>query len=106
MAEPVMIGSLFGSDVYIYGICAAASVLCGCLFCVWLAHKRLHSALVGLRLALYAVPLCLVTARLGYCLVRASFIAVDYVPGFVLRLTLAGIRWRVDPSDFCWLCGL
>ena len=90
MTEPAVIGSLLGMDIYGYGMITAASVLCGCLLCVWLAHARLKNAMVGLRLALYAVPLCLLFARLGYCLVRAPFIAVDYVPDFCLQLRLGG----------------
>lgn len=90
MTEPILVGTVFGMDIYLYGICAATSVLCGCLFLVLLGRARRKTALEGVRLALYAVPLCLLFSRLGYCLVRARFIAVDYVPYFPLRLELGG----------------
>jgi len=90
MNEPILMSTVFGMNLYLYGICAAASVLCGCLFLVLLGRARQKTALEGVRLALYAIPLCLLFSRLGYCLVRARFIAVDYVPYFPIHLELGG----------------
>lgn len=90
MNEPLLVGSFLGIDIYLYGIWAAASALCGCLLLIWLGRTRHKTTLDGLRFALYAVPLCLLFARIGYCLVRARFIAVDYVSAFPLRLDLGG----------------
>lgn len=90
MTEPAQIFTLFGVDGYSFGLCVAIAVLLatGLLCLLW--KNRGHSPAMGLRFTLYAIPLTLLFARLGYVAVRLRFLAVDYVPGFWYRLPLGG----------------
>ncbi len=90
MNEPTALFSVFGLDVYPYGLCAAAAAGLGCLLLVWLWKKHAGKPLNGLRFALYAVPCCLLFSRAGYCAVRAGFIAVDFGGDFAFRFDLGG----------------
>ena len=88
MNEPLLVGSVFGIDIYMYGIGVAVSALCGCLLLIWLGRTRRKSALDGLRLALYAVPLCLLFALFGVMITGGDNNIFTQI-GFIVLIGLA-----------------
>ncbi|MDD3213693.1 MAG: prolipoprotein diacylglyceryl transferase [Eubacteriales bacterium] len=90
MTEPIKWFSLFGADIYPYGVAAAVATGLGCLLLCRIWKAKTGRPIDGLRFALFALPLSLLFARAGYCAVRAGFIAVDYGTDFLYRFDLGG----------------
>lgn len=90
MTDPTKWFTIFGADVYPYGVIAALSTGLGCLLLCWIWKKQAGKPLYGLRFALVAVPLSLLFSRAGYCAVRAGFIAVDFGADFIYRFDWGG----------------
>ncbi len=101
MREPAAIGQIFGINIYPYGIGVVVSVLLACLLLTWL-WKREGQALLGLRFMLFAIPLCLLFARVAYILIRLNFIKVDFAGEFVYRLDFGGYALIGGVAGF-WL---
>ena len=90
MTEPTRLWTLFGVAVYPYGIgVGLAALLASGLLCL-LWRRKAHASGIGLRFALYAMPMTVLFARLGYLAVRLRFLSVDYVAGFWYQLSLGG----------------
>ena len=90
MREPTPLFSLLGLSCYPYGAALALGLLLAALMALAGFRKAFGAAEDGLRLSLWALPLGFMGARLGYCAVKASFIAVDFGPSFLYRFGLGG----------------
>ena len=90
MREPTPLFSLPGLFCYPYGAALAVGLLLAALLSMASFRKAFGAAAEGLRFSLWALPLGFVGARLGYCAVKASFIAVDFGPSFLYRFDLGG----------------
>lgn len=108
MTEPSGILTVVGIPLYPYGICIAIAVVLACAVACSLFARRFNRPGDGLRLTLYAIPACLLLARLGYLAVRLRFLPVDYVPGFWYALPLGGYSLAGASLGLglaCWLFG-
>lgn len=90
MREPTPLFSLLGLSCYPYGAALAVGLLLAALLSMASFRKAFGAAAEGLRFSLWALPLGFVGARLGYCAVKASFIAVDFGPSFLYHFDLGG----------------
>ena len=90
MREPTPLFSLSGLFCYPYGAALAVGLLLAALLLMASFRKAFGAAAEGLRFSLWALPLGFVGARLGYCAVKSSFIAVDFGPSFLYRFDLGG----------------
>ena len=91
MREPTPLFTLLGIACYPYGAALALGLLLAALMAMAGFRKAFGAAEDGLRFSLWALPLGFVGARLGYCAVKASFIAVDFGPAFLYHLSLIHI---------------
>ena len=90
MREPTPLFTLLGIACYPYGAALALGLLLAALMAMASFRKAFGAAEDGLRFSLWALPLGFVGARLGYCAVKASFIAVDFGPAFLYHFGLGG----------------
>ena len=90
MREPTPLFTLLGIACYPYGAALALGLLLAALMAMASFRKAFGAAEDGLRFSLWALPLGFVGARLGYCAVKASFIAVDFGPAFLSHFGLGG----------------
>ena len=90
MREPTPLFSLLGLSCYPYGAALALGLLLAALTALAGFRRAFGAAEDGLRLSLLALPLGFAGARLGYCAVKAGFIAVDFGPSFLYRFGLGG----------------
>ena len=90
MSEPTPLFSLLGLSCYPYGAALALGLLLAALVALAGFRKAFGSVEDGLRFSLWALPFGFIGARLGYCAVKASFIAVDFGPSFLYRFGLGG----------------
>ena len=90
MREPTPLFSFLGLSCYPYGAALALGLLLAALTALAGFRRAFGAAEDGLRLSLLALPLGFAGARLGYCAVKAGFIAVDFGPSFLYRFGLGG----------------
>lgn len=90
MREATPLFVWFGVPCYPYGLALAGALLAAALLALGSFRRALGARELGLRFALWALPLGFAGARLGYCAVKAGFIAVDYGFSFLYRFTLGG----------------
>ncbi len=90
MNEPAKFATILGLDIYLYGACIAVAAAFGCLLWLHLWNQKHHDAKQGINFAILAMISCVLFARIGFCAIRARFIAVDYVPGFIYQFQLGG----------------
>ena len=90
MTEPLRLFTLWGIDGYPFGLCIAIAVFLGTLLLIGTWRRYAALPWLGLRFALYALPLGLVFSRVFYLVVRWRFLSVDYVEAFWYTLPLGG----------------
>lgn len=90
MNEPAKFATILGLDIYPYGACIAVAAALGCLLWLRLWNQKHHDTKQGINFAILAVISCVLFARIGFCAIRARFIAVDYIPGFIYQFQLGG----------------
>lgn len=90
MREPTPLFSLLGLSCYPYGAALALGLVLAVLVALAGFRRAFGAAGDGLRFSLWALPLGFAGARLGYCAIKAGFIAVDFGPSFLYRFGLGG----------------